>query len=102
MVIQRGTAGLLNLLTANEMFERLPEQDASLWLAYQSTNSVQASMDVAFGIFISCGLMIMNLWTFPLPPANAGLFDLGPLTGIWWVVVILMWRRAEKKASCKE
>jgi hypothetical protein len=35
------------------------------------------------------------MWTFPYPPAESGLFDLGPLTGVWWVLVIIQMFRME-------
>lgn len=28
-----------------------------------------------------------------MPPAEAGLWDLGPFTGVWWVIVIVLWVR---------
>ena len=39
-----------------------------------------------FGIVIAVLLLFLNLWTFPAPPANAGLFDVGPLVGGWYLV----------------
>jgi len=46
-----------------------------------------------FGIAIGVGLLGLHLWTFPLPPQNAGLFDLGPALGLWYLAVtIQMWR----------
>ena len=41
-----------------------------------------------FGILSSGALLYLNLLTFPNPPAESGLIDLGPLTGIWWLAVI--------------
>jgi hypothetical protein len=92
---------------------------------YQSVNAVQVTMDVAFDVFYclailmlaipmfrdpqfgrpisvlgtssAIGLLTLNLWTFPVPPADAGLVDLGPLTGAWWVLVIVMMFRAERR-----
>jgi hypothetical protein len=49
-----------------------------------------------FGIFTSTALLILNFWTFPIPPAEAGLIDVGPLTGLWWIVVIVLWIRADR------
>ena len=47
----------------------------------------------AAGLIIALGLAVLNLGTFPTPPAGAGAVDLGPLAGLWYlVVVILMWR----------
>jgi len=46
-----------------------------------------------FGIIIGAGLLALHLYTFPTPPQNAGLVDLGPALGLWYLVVtIQMWR----------
>ena len=38
--------------------------------------------------FIAGGLHFgMKLWTFPAPPREAGLFDAGPLIGLWYAAV---------------
>ena len=42
------------------------------------------------GILIAVALLILNLWTFPTPPAAKNLVDLGPLLGIWYLVVTMM------------
>lgn len=47
----------------------------------------------AFGVLSASGLLILNLGTFPHPPAESGLVDLGPLTGLWWVLVIIQLSR---------
>ena len=39
------------------------------------------------GLLIGSLLLIFNVATFPTPPANAGLVDLGPLLGLWYLVV---------------
>jgi len=46
-----------------------------------------------FGMFIAGSLLALHLYTFPTPPQNAGLVDLGPAVGLWYLVVtIQMWR----------
>jgi hypothetical protein len=46
-----------------------------------------------FGILIGSGLLALHLYTFPTPPQNAGLVDLGPALGLWYLVVtVQMWR----------
>lgn len=42
------------------------------------------------GIAIATGLLALNLYTFPTPPAEAGLVDLGPAVGLWYLVVTIM------------
>lgn len=38
----------------------------------------------------AAGLVLgLNLWTFPVPPAAAGLFDAGPILGLWYLAAIL-------------
>ena len=45
------------------------------------------------GIAIGAGLPALHLVTFPTPPQNAGLVDLGPALGLWYLAVtIQMWR----------
>lgn len=39
------------------------------------------------GLVISSLFLIFNIATFPNPPAGAGLVDLGPLVGLWYLVV---------------
>ena len=42
------------------------------------------------GILIAVALLILNVWTFPTPPASKNLVDLGPLLGIWYLAVTIM------------
>jgi hypothetical protein len=42
------------------------------------------------GIIISVIMIILNAVSFPVPPADAGLIDLGPLIGLWYLVVTLL------------
>ncbi len=41
------------------------------------------------GIAIALALLGFTLYTFPVPPAEAGLVDLGPILGVWYFAVIL-------------
>ena len=43
----------------------------------------------ATGILIAAALFAFNMATFPVPPANAGSVDLGPLIGLWFLVVTI-------------
>jgi hypothetical protein len=53
------------------------------------------------GIAIAAGLLALNLYSFPTPPANAGLVDLGPAVGAWYLLVTVLllrslpWARSE-------
>jgi hypothetical protein len=50
---------------------------------------------IAIGLVVIIGF---NMATFPDPPADAGLFDPGPLTGIWYLVVTIQMIRAYVRA----
>ena len=41
------------------------------------------------GVLISVLFLIFNIATFPKPPDTAGLVDLGPLVGLWYLVVYI-------------
>jgi hypothetical protein len=42
------------------------------------------------GIIISILLIVLNAVSFPVPPANAGLVDAGPLVGLWYLAITIM------------
>jgi hypothetical protein len=47
----------------------------------------------SLGLLLAVGLLALNLYTFPTPPANAHLIDLGPGIGLWYfIVTLLVWR----------
>jgi hypothetical protein len=100
-------------------------QDA-LALVFKGVNLVQLGADVAFDVFYCLGMILLaavmyrhrdfgkvfgilgivsaaallafNLYTFPYIPADSGLVDLGPVTGLWWLAVIVQFLRLERKA----
>jgi hypothetical protein len=51
----------------------------------------------AGGVLLGALLLVLNIGTFPKPPAEAGLFDIGPYVGLWYIVlsvrVLLVARR---------
>ncbi len=42
------------------------------------------------GILLALGLLFFNLYTFPTPPGEADLIDLGPFAALWFVAVSIM------------
>ena len=100
-------------------------------IACRAVNPVQLGIDVSFDIFyclgiiflssvflglnrihkfigmygiLSAGLLLtFNIYTFPIPPADAGLIDIGPFTIIFWAGLIagdfIDKRRVNKKAA---
>jgi hypothetical protein len=48
------------------------------------------------GIVIGLLLLALNLYTFPKPPADAGLFDAGPLMGLWYLIVTIQIVRSRR------
>lgn len=85
--------------------------------SFHGANRVQSGMDIAFDVFItiswflfglnliqnrnfgkgiglvtcilSGSLLALNLITFPNPPADSGLIDLGPFLGIWTLLIFI-------------
>lgn len=94
------------------------EAKSLLTASFKGANRVQLGLDVAFDIFgtiswflfglniaentgfnkllgwigslISAGLLTLNMITFPTPPAEAGLIDLGPFLSLW-ILVVFIW-----------
>jgi hypothetical protein len=46
------------------------------------------------GLALSAGLLTLHLITFPWPPQNRGLFDLGPAIGLWYFAVCVQMLRS--------
>ncbi len=102
-------------------------QAAILDAVFKGTNLVQLGMDVSFDVFYCLGvialsavmcqdprfgrvlggfgmvsaaaLLALNLATFPYGPADSGLVDLGPVTGIWWICVIVQIKRSTARSA---
>jgi hypothetical protein len=41
------------------------------------------------GIIIALALLVFNIYSFPIPPAESGSIDLGPLVALWYLVVTI-------------
>lgn len=60
------------------------------------------------GLVVAAALLALNYYSFPTPPGEAGLIDLGPLVALWYLVVTLMvwrslgWARARILATTRE
>ncbi len=108
-----------NFMWHDVVMERVSSEEAkALYTAtFNGANRVQAALDVSFDIFITISwmlfglniaksksfnkifgwagslialvLLVLNLYTFPNSPANSGLFDLGPLLGLWALAVYI-------------
>jgi hypothetical protein len=113
------TAMLLIQLAAGIRSNDQPTSDAvSVWLGLDVAWDVYVGLGTLFfavcavphprlgrligsaGIVIAVGLLALNLYTFPTPPGEAGLLDLGPAVGLWYLVVTVVvfaslpWARA--------
>ncbi len=99
----------------------------ALETAFRGTNGVQLGIDVSFDVFYCLGmgllawimyqqrdfgrllggfgmiaaasLLVFNLATFPDCPKDAGLVDLGPATGVWWLLVFVRMKWSAAAAS---
>lgn len=114
LVVQQAIFISMDEFIANEP---LDANKNILKLILKGLNRVQLGIDVAFDVFYSLGLVLMsvvlmkhkgfgvpfgiygiacgslllifNVYTFPIPPRNANLFDVGPLTAVWWIWIIV-------------
>lgn len=93
-------------------------------------NSIQLGLDLVFDVFYAMGILIIskalldeerknivgwvgvlcsvsllgtNILTFPEPPASKAIWDVGPLTLIWWVLLVIkiksnnLWQKHQVK-----
>ncbi len=95
---------------------------STLELIWKAVDKVQLGLDVSWDIFISVGTLLFalnmlnhprfgkilggvgallailllgfNLYSFPIPPANANLIDFGPFVGLWYLVVSIQTLRS--------
>lgn len=51
----------------------------------------------AYGLVAGAGLLALNIWYFPKPPAMMGSVDLGPATIAWWVALIVLDGQLKKR-----
>jgi hypothetical protein len=87
-------------------------------MGLESGNAVQLGMDIVWDIFIMASTILLaismyshprlgkvisvtgvtiglvglflNFQTFPMPPGQAGSFDIGPMVGFWFLAVMIM------------
>lgn len=104
--------------------QSLKESQINIWRA---VDSVQLGLDVAWDMFIlptvilfSIGIMkhpafgkifgaiglvlgvvglVLNIFTFPTPPINVGLPDVGPFVVFWYAVLFVLMIRAQRKSA---
>ncbi len=111
-----GTILNLMLVVQQSLFIGIPSATrATMGPAWKGLNLVQLGMDVSWDIYISVAtillgvvlwkhprfgmvlggitvfagaiLLVLNLWTFPIPPGESGSLDVGPFVGLWFVVL---------------
>jgi len=103
--------------------QSLKESQINIWRA---VDSVQLGLDVAWDMFIlptvilfSIGIMkhpafgkvfgliglvlgvvglVLNIYTFPTPPINVGLPDVGPFVVFWYAILFALMIRAQRKS----
>ncbi len=46
------------------------------------------------GMALAAALLVLHIITFPAPPQNAGLVDLGPAIGLWYFIVTIQMTRS--------
>ncbi|MFC2097843.1 hypothetical protein ACFLSI_05865, partial [Bacteroidota bacterium] len=53
-------------------------------------NSLTSKIFGISGILLASLLLILNMITFPNPPGSAGLYDAGPIFGLW-LLAFFVW-----------
>ncbi|MDZ7344029.1 MAG: hypothetical protein ONA90_05905 [candidate division KSB1 bacterium] len=100
---------------------------STLELIWKAVDKVQLGLDVSWDVFIGIGTLLFavnmlkhprfgkilggigallavlllgfNLYTFPIPPANADLIDFGPFVGLWYLIISIQMLRSLKWAK---
>ncbi|MDZ7267666.1 MAG: hypothetical protein ONB48_16405 [candidate division KSB1 bacterium] len=95
---------------------------STLELIWKAVDKVQLGLDVSWDVFIGIGTLLFavnmlkhprfgkilggigallavlllgfNLYTFPIPPANADLIDFGPFVGLWYLIISIQMLRS--------
>lgn len=121
LMAQLGLKGWLKLEFGDDAVD---STERAVHAAFEAANGIQLGLDVAWDVFLVLGtvLLAMNMWhhprfgrvvgatgisiavaliainlaTFPEPPGHAGLVDLGPIIGVWYVVVSLRLVRSRR------
>jgi hypothetical protein len=96
----------------------------ALLQTFHGVNTVQLGMDISWDIFVFAGVgflgialhshpkfgrwftwpgvligatgLVLNLVTFPIPPAEQGLVDVGPLVGLFYLAIVIQLVRSRK------
>jgi len=124
LLIQLGVNATMETILTEAEGTGMTDVARSIWLA---VDQVQLGLDVAWdvylslgsimiawnlkdhprfgsfygwlGIFIASSLLVLNLATFPTPPSQAGLIDLGPVLGLWSLAMSIQVVRSLKWAD---
>ena len=102
--------------------ERVPRELVSVWLGLDVAWDAYVGLGTLFlgiamlkhprlgtiigslGIAMATLLLALNFWTFPEPPGEAGLIDVGPFVALWYLAVTVMvlrslsWARTPTKS----
>jgi hypothetical protein len=108
----------------------IDSSERALHAAFEAANGIQLGLDVAWDVFLALGtvllawnmwhhprfgrilavagmviavaLVVANLIVFPEPPGNAGSVDLGPVIGLWYLIVTIRLAMSGRWAAAHE